>query len=100
MFLSLALYHQAVQAASVSQPPLASECKNAVASIMRHTMLSKDEVHLIHQSSNGTGNFAAHMTQRLLPELFTDSNIRQHYNYHDSGRDKKQPLNPLLKSAL
>ncbi|KAH3713871.1 hypothetical protein DPMN_073677 [Dreissena polymorpha] len=112
--LVMAIYHQAVQAASVPQPPLASECKNAVASIMRHTMLSKDEVasimkhtmlskdevRLIHQSSNGAGNFAAHMTQRLLPELFTDSNIHQHYNYHGIGRDKKQPLNPRLKSAL
>ncbi|XP_052226460.1 zonadhesin-like [Dreissena polymorpha] len=98
--LVMASYHQAAQVASAPQPPLATERENAEAIIPSHAMLSDDEVRLIHQASNGAMNFAAHLTQRLFPELFTASMIRLHYNYHGGRKDKKQPLSPRRKSAI
>ncbi|KAH3733912.1 hypothetical protein DPMN_040351 [Dreissena polymorpha] len=70
---------QPIQSTSVPAPCPESE---AIAS---NAYLSNEEARLIRQSSNGAGNFAAHLTQRLYPELFTAANVRLHFNYHGGG---------------
>ncbi|KAH3891479.1 hypothetical protein DPMN_015581 [Dreissena polymorpha] len=68
--------------------------------IAGHALLSDEEVRMIRQASHGPGNFAARLTKRLYPELFTAANVRLHYNYHGGGRDKKQALSPRRKVAI
>ncbi|KAH3795506.1 hypothetical protein DPMN_149061 [Dreissena polymorpha] len=47
-----------------------------------------------------TANFAAHLVQRFFPELFTDANIRSHYNHKSGGPNRKPPLHPTRKAAI
>lgn len=62
--------------------------------------ISEEEVRQIFRRSNNPGLFAAHLTQRLFPELFTDANLRHHYNFYGGGTLNKQQLSPTRRDVV
>lgn len=56
--------------------------------------LSHEELRSIYQASSGPGNFAAHLTSRLFPELFGASQLKHEFNWKGGGKNHKKPLYP------
>jgi len=62
--------------------------------------LSEKEVRQIFRQSSNPALFAAHLTQRVFPELFTDANQKHHFNFYGGGALNKQPLNPTRQDVV
>lgn len=63
-------------------------------------LISDEELRAIRAVSANPGNFAAKLVQRIFPELFTDANIRGHFNYNGGGHNRKQALSPTRKAVV
>jgi len=62
--------------------------------------LSEEEVRQIFRRSSNLGLFAAHLTQRVFPELFTDANQKHNFNFYGGGALNKQPLSPMTRDVI
>ncbi|XP_052213213.1 uncharacterized protein LOC127832082 [Dreissena polymorpha] len=62
--------------------------------------LSHEELRSIHQASLGPGNFAAHLTSGLFPELFGVSQLKHEFNWKGGGKNHKKPLSPQRKNVI
>ena len=62
--------------------------------------LSEEEVRQIFRRSSNPGLFAAHLTQRVFPELFTDAQQKHHFNFYGGGTLNKQPLSPTRRDVV
>jgi len=63
-------------------------------------LVSDEELRAIRAVSANPGNFADKLVQRIFPELFTDANIRGHFNYNGGGHNRKQALSPTRKAVV
>jgi len=62
--------------------------------------LSEEEVRQIFRRSSNPGLFAAHLTHRVFPELFTDAQQKHHFNFYGGGTLNKQPLSPTRRDVV
>ncbi|KAH3714649.1 hypothetical protein DPMN_057338 [Dreissena polymorpha] len=89
------------QKRSVQPPnPTATTVSGVVAA--EHT-LSPEELRNLLQESSGSGNFAAHLTSRLYPELFGMSQLKHEFNWHcgaTATRSRYPPPRPQRKEAI
>ncbi|XP_053395801.1 BEN domain-containing protein 3-like [Mercenaria mercenaria] len=58
-------------------------------SIPQQYQIETDELRMLKNDTSGPGNLAAHLVQRLFPELFGETNLRFHYNWTGGGNLKK-----------
>ena len=85
---------RAVETAPTPEAPMATP------NTLPDVGLSEEEVRRIFRRSNNPGLFAAHLTQRLFPELFTDAQHKHHYNFYSRGALNKQPLSPTRRDVV
>ena len=57
--------------------------------IPSHCRIAAEDLIKIKRQSKSIGNFAALLTMRLFPELFTTDNLRFRFNYNGNGHQKE-----------
>lgn len=79
-------------AASLEQPVTSvstSQIDKNFADLPTHCRIPAEDLLRLQRDSKSIGNFAAYLTIKLFPELFTAENQRYQYNYNGVG---KEPL--------
>ena len=84
---------------NMTSSPAASAMDEQFNDLPTHCRIPAEDIIKMRRHSKSVGNFAALLTMRLFPELFTQDNLRFKFNYNGNGHSK-EPLESQRRSYL